>query len=66
MKERSRYALQYSGYPLSVADQKKEKFQTSVLKLTSKELSIQTTFIQQNPITNEARHWDVNWFGSYE
>lgn len=66
MKDRSQNALQYSGYPLVVAEQKKEKLQASVLKLTSKELSIQTTFIQQNPITNEARHWDVNWFASYE
>jgi hypothetical protein len=66
MKDRSQYALQYSGYPLVVAEQKKDKLQASVLKLTGKELSIQTTFIQQNPITNEARHWDINWFGSYE
>ena len=65
MKNRSQYALLFSGYPLSVADKKKEK-DPPVFKLALNTNTSQTTFIQSNKITNDPRQWDVNWFGSYE
>ena len=66
MKDRTRYALQFTGYPLKIADQEKQKDHFHVLKPIAKDENVQTTFIQQNTITNDPRHWDVNWFGSYE
>jgi hypothetical protein len=65
MKDRSEAAIQYSGYPLSVADNKIEKKGT-VLQLVKMQPQIQTTFIQQSLITNDPTKWDVSWFSSYE
>ncbi len=65
MKHRSEGAIQYSGYPLSIAELKpKEK--GAPLMLVKVEMYISTTFIQKSRITNDPKHWDVNWFGGYE
>ena len=65
MKDQSRAAIpiQYSGYPLSVADLKKQqKPKLSIVKTFNQE----TTFVQENEITNDPVNWDHNWFNNYE
>ena len=65
MKDQSRAAIpiQYSGYPLSVADLKKQ--QISPLTLV-KTINQETTFVQENEITNDPGNWDLTWFNNYE
>ena len=65
MKDQSGAAIpiQYSGYPLSVADLTKQ--QKSALTIV-KTLNQETTFVQENEITNDPVNWDLNWFSNYE
>ena len=65
MKDQSRAAIpiQYSGYPLSVADLTKlQRPKLSVVK----NLNQETTFVQESEITNDPINWDLNWFNNYE
>ena len=65
MKDQSRTAIpiQYSGYPLSVADLKnQQKPPLRIVKLLNQE----TTFVQENEITNDPVNWDLTWFNNYE
>lgn len=65
MKDHSGAAIpiQYSGYPLSVADLK--PLHTSKLSIV-KTVNQETTFVQENEITNDPDNWDQNWFNNYE
>ncbi|MGZ8537769.1 MAG: hypothetical protein ACXWV9_05855 [Flavisolibacter sp.] len=65
MKDQSRaeIPIQYSGHPLSVADLTKQK--KSPLTIV-KTLNQETTFVQENEITNDPVNWDHNWFNNYE
>jgi hypothetical protein len=65
MKDHSQVAIQYSGYPLSIADlqqKPKKKGELAVLKAAND----QTTSVQENKITNDPGNWDMTWFNNYE
>lgn len=64
MKNHSGAAIQFSGYPLTVAEPKKTK--ETHLRLIRREPNPETTSIQQNRITNDPKNWDLNWFNGYE
>ena len=66
MKDQSQAAIpiQYSGYPLSIADLKKQQQQTNLAVV--KTANQQTTFVQENEITNDPNNWDLTWFNNYE
>jgi hypothetical protein len=64
MKDHSQ-AIQYSGYPLSIADLKqkpKKKGEMAVVKTAND----QTSFVQENNISNDPKNWDLTWFNNYE
>jgi len=64
MKDQSQ-AIQYSGYPLSIADFKqkpKKKGEMAVVKTAND----QTTSVQENIISNDPKNWDLTWFNNYE
>ena len=65
MKDQSGAAIpiQYSGYPLSVADLTKQQKPALIIVKT---LNQETTFVQENEITNDPDNWDLNWFSNYE
>ena len=64
MKNSSTAAIQFSGYPLTIADSK--KMRPPGLVAIKKEVNQLTTSIQKNKITNDPRNWDENWFNGYE
>ena len=64
MKDRSQLAIQYSGYPLSVAELKQKPSKPGMTVVKS--VDDQTTSVQKNRITNDPVNWDVNWFNNYE
>ena len=66
MKVQSQAAIQFSGYPLSTADNKPRLAQELKLTVVKSEQTDQTTSIQKNKITNDPKNWDLDWFGSYE
>jgi len=64
MKDQSQ-AIQYSGYPLSIADlteKSKKKGEMAVVKTAND----QTTSVQENKISNDPKNWDFTWFNNYE
>jgi len=65
MKDQSQAAIQYSGYPLSVADLHKKPKKESGMTVV-KIANDQTTSVQKNVITNDPKNWDENWFNNYE
>ncbi len=66
MKDRSQSAIQYSGYPLSVIENKTPVIKPAVVRMPVTQTHTQTTFIQKNQISNDPINWDLNWFGCYE
>jgi hypothetical protein len=65
MKDQSGVAIQYSGYPLKIADLKQKPRQTN-LKVIRPQIDHPTTSIQQNKISNDPQNWDLDWFQDYE
>ena len=65
MKDRSQLAIQYSGYPLSVAEIKQKPSLKPGMSVV-KPLDDHTTSVQKNRITNDPVNWDENWFSNYE
>ena len=66
MKDLTRAAIQYSGYPLSIAEPKTKTEKKTGLYVIKPEVYRITTFIQKNRITNDPHNWDVDWFSGYE
>ena len=66
MKDHSQAAIQFSGYPLSIADRKQKLKQQAELIALKPKVNNQTTFIQKNKITNDPKNWDLDWFTGYE
>lgn len=62
MKAQSEATIQFSGYPLSIVPQKKEKADLIVVK-PSETLS---TSLPKNSVANDSQNWDADWFSSYE
>ena len=66
MKQQSQAALQFSGYPLAVADPKQKREPSLALKVFRKEVNSHTTSIQKSKISNDPLYWDEKWFNGYE
>lgn len=66
MKIRSEYAMQFSGYPLTVVEEKIEARTSPVIRLAPKDHFNLTKFIQSNAVTHDPKYWDHEWFASYE
>lgn len=65
MKNYSGTVIQFSGYPLTIAETAKLK-KKSHLKVVRPDINQGTTAIQKNKITNDPGNWDDNWFNGYE
>ena len=61
--------LQFSGYPLTVAD-KREKKNTKITPVLSvirtKRKFYYYPSLQVSELVKKDENWDANWFGSYE
>jgi hypothetical protein len=66
MKDQSQVAIQYSGYPLTVAEPTKKTKEDPGLPLVRIQPDPKTTFIQKSPISNDPQYWDLSWFNGYE
>ena len=63
MKAQHEATIQFSGYPLSIVENKKTKQpELVVIKLPS-DFKVCS---KQNSIANDPKSWDVDWFNSYE
>jgi hypothetical protein len=65
MKHQSQAMIQFSGYPLRIAEPK-QKPRTTTLVLVKPEVDQHTTAIQKNKISNDSNYWDESWFNGYE
>jgi hypothetical protein len=65
MKDQSGTAIQYSGYPLTIAEPK-QKWKQSPLTAVKPEVNPKTTSIQKSKISNDPKNWDEGWFNGYE
>jgi hypothetical protein len=65
MKDQSRAAIQFSGYPLTIAEPNKKSKENPGLAVV-KTANDQTTSVQKSTITNDPKNWDLNWFNNYE
>jgi hypothetical protein len=65
MKDQSGAAIQFSGYPLSIAELKQKPWQSTLIAIKTVS-NHYTTSIQQSKISNDPKNWDVNWFNGYE
>ena len=69
MKNHSTAMLQFSGYPLTVAD-KREKKNTKITPVLSvvrpKRKFYYYPSLQVSELVKKDENWDANWFGSYE
>jgi hypothetical protein len=65
MKAQPETTIQFSGYPLSIAEKKPKvaKPEMAIIKSATSHL---TTSIQENSIANDPKNWDVDWFNGYE
>ena len=63
MKTQHETTIQFSGYPLSVVENKQKinKVEQTIVRPLLLQVSN-----QKNPITNDPKNWDVDWFNSYE
>jgi hypothetical protein len=63
MKTQHETPIQFSGYPLSIADpnQKIEKAELTVVKPLSTQAPT-----PKNSIANDPKNWGIDWFNSYE
>jgi hypothetical protein len=68
MKDLSQAAIQFSGYPLSIADLKPKSRQAKLTAIKSMVNHPRTSFqiFPESRITNDPKNWDVNWFNGYE
>ena len=64
MKHSSTAIMQFSGYPLRIAEPKKPKV-SNVIPI-KKKVDQPTTAIQGNNLSNDPKNWDENWFNGYE
>jgi hypothetical protein len=64
MKAQSGAAIQFSGYPLTIAE--KQKIREQVLTVVKPGQNDHTTSVQKNSITNDSKNWDIDWFNGYE
>ncbi len=57
--------LQFSGYPLSIAENKPARKEVKKPKLTivKKDSGV---LPEKESITNNPQNWDLNWFCNYE
>ena len=65
MKTGPQATIQFSGYPLRIVEKKQQPVKAEWLHLKIA-ATHPTTFIQQNPISNDPKNWDLNWFNGYE
>jgi hypothetical protein len=65
MKHSSTAIMQFSGYPLTIAEPKKQKV-SNVIPIKKKVCYQPTTSIQTSSLTSDPKHWDENWFNGYE
>jgi hypothetical protein len=64
MKAQHETTIQFSGYPLTIADEKAAsvKAELTVVKSTTGTAG----FSLKESIANDPQNWDVDWFNSYE
>ena len=64
MKTQHEATMQFSGYPLSIAEAnpKTKKVELTVVKPSANAQNLS----QKNSITDDPKNWDVEWFNSYE
>ena len=64
MKTQHEATIQFSGYPLSIAETrpKIKKVELTVVK-PSTDLQVPP---QKDSIANDPKNWDIDWFNSYE
>jgi hypothetical protein len=63
MKTQHETTIQFSGYPLSIVENKQKIKQ---VELTIVKPSLHEVSLQKNSITNDPKNWDIDWFNSYE
>jgi hypothetical protein len=63
MKTQHETTIQFSGYPLSIVENKQK---TKQVELTIVKPSLHEVSLQKNSITNDPKNWDIDWFNSYE
>lgn len=63
MKTQHEATIQFSGYPLSVVENKQKinKVEQTIVRPLLLQVSN-----QKNSIANDPKNWDVDWFNSYE
>jgi hypothetical protein len=63
MKTQHETPIQFSGYPLSIAEtkQKEKKIDLTIVKPLYTQIPN-----QKNSIVNDPNNWDIDWFNSYE
>ena len=64
MKDQAQPIMQFSGYPLSLAERGQPG--PVPLAIVQPEPHTQTIFIQKNLISNDPSNWDETWFSGYE
>jgi hypothetical protein len=64
MKTQHETSIQFSGYPLSIAEPiQKNKIVELVVVKPSTDPALSP---QKNSIGNDPENWDIDWFNSYE
>lgn len=63
MKTQHETTIQFSGYPLSVVENKQKinQVEHTIVRPLLPQISN-----QKNSIANDPKNWDVDWFNSYE
>ena len=64
MKNSSTAIMQFSGYPLTIAEPKKPRV-SNVIPI-KKKVYQPITSLTGNSISNDPKNWDENWFNGYE
>ena len=65
MKNSSTAIMQFSGYPLTIAEPKKPKV-SNVIPIRKKVYLPTTIIIPVSSLSNDPKNWDENWFNGYE
>ena len=64
MKTQHEATIQFSGYPLSIVENK-AKIKKAELTIVEPASDLQISS-PKNHIVNDPKNWDVDWFNSYE
>jgi len=67
MKTQSQAALQFSGYPLTSADNNQlNKQNVNFFVVAAYEKRVSKKHEQQPDLVNNPENWDTGWFNNYE